>query len=83
MGTSNPRKQQLLIATQALSEPIFAVLRVSWYEEGKVSNVDELQFVKGSKDRAVIRHLVDEALGAGADVCLVSEATAEELGFDV
>lgn len=82
MGTSKPRRQKLNITTNALIEPVFAVVRVSWFEKGKPRSVDELQLDDGIDNvESVLETLIKNALTAGADVSVLTVAPAE--CFDV
>lgn len=81
MDAQKPRKQQLTIATKPLAEPCFAVVRVSWYLQGKQTSVDEVQLEEGIDNvEAVLEQLIRNALEAGADVSVMTTAQPEQFG---
>ena len=84
MGASKPRKQQLTITTKALAEPAYAVVRVSWYQQGRACTIDELQLESGIDNiEAVLETVIKNALQAGADVSVITTADADQFGLDV
>ena len=84
MGASKPRKQQLTITTKALAEPAYAVVRVSWYQQGRACMIDELQLESGIDNiEAVLETVIKNALQAGADVSVITTANADQFGLDV
>lgn len=84
MGASKPRKQQLTISTKALAEPAYAVVRVSWYQQGRACTIDELQLENGIDNiEAVLETVIKNALQAGADVSVITTANADQFGLDV
>jgi hypothetical protein len=81
MTAKKPRKQQLTINTKPLAEPAYAVVRVSWYCEGKQTRVDEVQLEEGIENvEAVLETLIKNALQAGADVSVMTTAQPEQFG---
>tara|TARA_Y100000033_G_scaffold14071_1_gene13149 strand:- start:854 stop:1132 length:279 start_codon:yes stop_codon:yes gene_type:complete len=78
-----PRKQLLFFAQEELANEYFAVIRMTWFEHGKICGVTESHI--HTYDDAVIAEftgIVGEALRMGADVSALSIATAEELGIE-
>ena len=83
MGASKPRRQQLTITTKALAEPAYAVVRVSWYQQGRASTIDELQLESGIDNiEAVLEEIIKNALKAGADVSVITTASADQFRLD-
>jgi len=84
MDAQKPRKQQLTITTKQLAEPCFAVVRVSWYAQGKQTTVDEVQLEEGIDNvESVLETLIKNALQAGADVSVMTTAQPEQFGVQV
>jgi peptide subunit release factor 1 (eRF1) len=83
MEAARPRKQQLTITTKALAEPAFAVIRVSWFKNGRECDVDEVQLEDGIDNvEAVLEQLIKNALQAGADVSVITTAAASQFAVD-
>ena len=78
-----PRKQLLFFAREELSNEYFAVIRMTWFEHGKICGVTDSHI--HTYDDAVIAEftgIVGEALRMGADVSALSIASAEDLGIE-
>lgn len=83
MDAARPRKQQLTITTKALAQPCFAVVRVSWFKNGRECDVDEVQLEDGIDNvEGVLETLIRNALQAGADVSVITTAPAECFEID-
>ena len=83
MEAARPRKQQLSISTKALAEPVFAVVRVSWFKNGRECDVDEVQLDEGIDNvEAVLETVIKNALEAGADVSVITTAAASQFAVD-
>lgn len=83
MDAARPRKQQLCITTKALAEPVFAVVRVSWFKQGRECDVDEVQLENGIDNvEAVLEQLISNALQAGADVSVITTAPASQFALE-
>lgn len=83
MEAARPRKQQLTITTKALAEPVFAVVRVSWFKNGREDSVDEVQLEDGIDNvEAVLETVIKNALEAGADVSVITTAAASQFAVD-
>ena len=77
-----PRKQVLYFAQDELNSQYFAVVRFSWFCNGKLCGVTEMAF--HNYDVNVIEQLtvaVGTALRDGADVSTLCIAPADELGL--
>ena len=80
----NPhRKQLLFFAQQELHNEFFAVIRTTWFKQGKICDVTE-SHIHTYDDEVIAEFtsIVGEALRMGADVSALSIATAEELGIE-
>jgi len=78
-----PRKQVLYFAQDELNSQYFAVVRLTWFCDGKVCGISEMAL--HNYDVNVIEQLtavVGEALSEGADVSTLCIATAKELGLE-
>jgi len=83
MGTQKPRKQLVTFTRRELVEAIFAVVRVSWYKDGKEFDVEEIQLESDLEEKEyVLHHIVKSALMAGADVTVVSPFFIDEMGWE-
>jgi hypothetical protein len=83
MDAARPRKHQLTILTKALAEPVYAVVRVSWFKQGREYNVDEIQLEDGIDNvEAVLEAVISNALKAGADVTVMTTAPAAQFAAD-
>jgi len=82
MDARKPRKQVVTFTKRKLVESIFAVIRVSWYKNGKECDVEEIQLESGLEEKEyVLHHIVKSALTAGADVTVVSPFCIDEMGI--
>ena len=78
-----PRKQLLFFAQEELHNEYFAVIRTTWFEQGKICAVTESHIhTYDDAEIAELTGIVGEALRMGADVSALSIATAEELGIE-
>jgi len=82
MGARKPCKQVVTFTQRELADPVFAVVRVSWYRDGKEHEVEEMQLEEDIEQKEfVLQHLIKSALHAGADVTVLTTCSAEELGI--
>ena len=82
MGARKPRKQVVTFTQRELMDPVFAVIRVSWYRNGKQVDVEEMQLENDVDDKEfVLGHLIKGALQAGADVTVMTPCSPERLGI--
>ena len=78
-----PRKQLLFFANEELANEYFAVIRLTWFDQGKVRSVSESHIHLYDLDaRAKFHSTVKAALRAGADVSALCIAPATELGIE-
>lgn len=63
---------------------VFAVIRVSWYKQGKPDSIEELQMKGKLNDEMVeaIQVVIERALRNGADVSVLTAHDPKELGID-
>ncbi len=82
MSASKPRKQQLTVLQKPLADPIFAVVRCTWFREGKEYEVEEMQLEEDVEHVEFVLHeLIERCLRAGADVLVMTPCPAEEIGI--
>ena len=78
-----PRKQLLFFAQEQLHNEYFAVIRATWFKDGKVCGVTESQIHNYDVDAiAEFTGIISTALHAGADVSALCIAPARELGIE-
>ncbi len=83
MGASKPRKQQLSCIQGQLPEPLFAIVRVSWFRQGKVYAVEEVNIEDAGEDTGeALLSLFKEALKQGADVHSITICHPADIGID-
>lgn len=77
-----PRKQELDYTISALPENIFAIVRVTYYKNGKADEADEVTLYKdGQNAYNAFAALVSQALKSGANVSIHSSYRPEDLGI--
>jgi hypothetical protein len=77
-----PRRQELDYHQCALPEEILAIVRISWYKDGKADEVDETVLLEdGQNGYEAFAALVGAALNRGANVSIRSGYRAEDLGI--
>lgn len=77
-----PRKQELDYHVSALPQEILAIVRVSWYVDGKPDEVDELVLMEdGQNGYDAFAAIVSSALQRGANVSIRSGYQAADLGI--
>ena len=82
MGASKPRKQQLTVLEKPLADRIFAVIRCTWFREGKEYEVEEMQLEEDVEHVEFVLHeLIERCLRTGADVLVMTPCPAEEIGI--
>ena len=82
MGASKPRKQQLTVLEKPLADRIFAVIRCTWFRDGKEYEVEEMQLEEDVEHVEFVLHeLIERCLRAGADVLVMTPCSAEEIGI--
>ena len=77
-----PRQQELDYHVSALPDEILAIVRVSWYVDGKPDEVDEMVLMEdGQNGYDAFAAVVSGALQRGANVSIRSGYAAADLGI--
>jgi hypothetical protein len=77
-----PRKQELDYHVSALPEEVLAIVRVTWYKDGKADEVDQVMLMEdGQNGYDAFAALVGSALNRGANVSIRSGYAPEDLGI--
>ena len=82
MEPKKPRRQELDYTICNLPDKILAVVRTTWYQNGKPDEVDEVTLLEdGQKGFDAFAMLVQTALAEGANVSIRSQYKPEQLGI--
>jgi len=82
MELHRPRRQELDYHVSALPQEILAIVRVSWYVNGKPDEVDEIVLMEdGQNGYDAFAAVVTSALQRGANVSIRSGYDAADLGI--
>jgi hypothetical protein len=82
MELHRPRRQELDYHVSALPQEILAIVRVSWYVNGKPDEVDEMVLMEdGQNGYEAFAAVVSSALQRGANVSIRSGYDAADLGI--
>jgi len=82
MELHRPRRQELDYHVSALPQEILAIVRVSWYVNGKPDEVDEMVLMEdGQNGYDAFAAVVSTALQRGANVSIRSGYDAADLGI--
>jgi hypothetical protein len=77
-----PRKQELDYHVSVLPDEVLAIVRVTWYKEGKPDEVDQVILQEdGQNGYDAFAALVQSALNRGANVSIRSGYRPEDLGI--
>lgn len=77
-----PRKQELDYHVSALPEEVLAIVRVTWYKDGKADEVGQVMLMEdGQNGYDAFAALVGSALNRGANVSIRSGYAPEDLGI--
>jgi hypothetical protein len=77
-----PRKQELDYHISALPKEVLAIVRVTWYKNGKADEVDQVTLMEdGQNGYDAFAALVGSALNRGANVSIRSGYAPEDLGI--
>lgn len=78
-----PRKQQLSCVQGTLPPDLFAIVRVSWFKQGKVYAVEEMNIEDAGEETGdALILLFKEALKQGADVYSITACHPADIGID-
>lgn len=76
------RQQELDYTISALPEEILAIIRVTYYKDGKADEVDQMTLLEdGQNGYDAFAAVVSQALQCGANVSICSGYKPEDLGF--
>jgi hypothetical protein len=82
MEPKKPRKQELDYTMCKLPDEVLAVIRLTWYKNGKADEVDELRIMEdGQNGYDAFAAAVQGALKRGANVSIRSEYKPQDLGI--
>lgn len=77
-----PRQQELDYTVCKLPDDVLAVIRLTWYKNGKADEVDELRIMEdGQNGYDSFVAAVQGALNRGANVSIKSEYNPGQLGI--
>jgi len=83
MEPRKPRKQELDYHVSLLPPEILAIVRVTWYKDGKADEVDQVTLMEdGQNGYDAFAALVGSALNQGANVSIRSGYQPEDLGIE-
>ena len=78
-----PRKQQLSCVQGTLPPDLFAIVRVSWFKQGKVYAVEEMNIEDAGEETGdALILLFKEALKQVADVYSITSCHPADIGID-
>ena len=75
-----PRRPTLGFTTGPLPDDIHSIVRLTWYRAGRPVEVDQFQLDECYEAEHIFHYAVGQALRQGADVCVLTAYTAEQLG---
>ena len=75
-----PRRPTLGFTTGATPDEVHSIVRLSWFRAGRPVEVDEFQIEECEDAEHIFHYAVGQALRQGADVCVLTAYTAEQLG---
>jgi hypothetical protein len=82
MELHRPRRQELDYHVSALPQEILAIVRVSWYVDGKPDEIDEMVLMEdGQNGYDAFAAVVSSALQRGANISIQSGYDAADLGI--
>jgi hypothetical protein len=77
-----PRRQELDYHVSKLPLEILAIIRISWYKQGKADEVDEVVLMEdGEQGYEAFSALIQSALNRGANISVRSGYQPEDLGI--
>jgi len=75
-----PRRPTLGFTTGPLPDEIHSIVRLTWYRAGRPVEVDQFQLDECEDVEHIFHYTVGQALRMGADVCVLTAYSAEQLG---
>ena len=75
-----PRRPTLGFTTGPLPDEIHSIVRLTWYRGGRPVEVDQFQIDECEDAEHIFHYTVGQCLRQGADVCVLTAYTPEQLG---
>jgi hypothetical protein len=75
-----PRRPTLGFTTGPLPDEIHSIVRLTWYREGRPVEVDQFQIDECEDAEHIFHYTVGQCLRQGADVCVLTAYSPEQLG---
>ena len=75
-----PRRPTLGFTTGPLPDEIHSIVRLTWYKEGRPVEVDQFQIDECDEAEHIFHYAVGQSLRQGANVCVLTAYSAEQLG---
>jgi len=75
-----PRRPTLGFTTGPLPDEIHSIVRLTWYRAGRPVEVDQFQIDESEEADHVFHYTVGQCLRQGADVCVLTAYSPEQLG---
>lgn len=76
-----PRRPTLALMNCNVPDDVFALVRMSWFKQGRPIEVEEFRIFEGDEAFAIFHGTVGQALRQGADVSVMTTYSAEALGI--
>jgi len=76
-----PRRPTLAVINAAVPDDVFALIRMSWFKQGRSVEVEEFRIFECDEAYAIFHGTVGQALRQGADVSVMTTYSAETLGI--
>jgi hypothetical protein len=76
-----PRRPTLAVINAAVPDDVFALIRMSWFKQGRPVEVEEFQIFECDDAYAIFHGTVGQALRQKADVSVITTYSAEALGI--
>ena len=75
-----PRRPMLGFTTGTTPDEVHSIVRLSWFRAGRPVEVDEFQIEECAEADQIFHYAVGQALRQGADVCVLTAYTPDQLG---
>ena len=75
-----PRRPTLGFTTGPLPDEIHSIVRLTWYRAGRPVEVDQFQIDECEEAEHIFHYTVGQCLRQGADVCVLTAYSPEQLG---
>ena len=76
-----PRRPTLAVINASVPDDVFALIRMSWFKQGRPVEVEEFQIFECDDAYAIFHGTVGQALRQRADVSVITTYSAEALGI--